>query len=275
MMILRSYTPAGCDRPSLRDLNRHVKKRVVADWERLCFVLFEGDATYTVIKANNRDDSNGCCNEMFRLWLKRSDATWNQLKNALKDIECCRAAVEIEHMLIPEEHTVDIHMQADDPRPQPRLAGCIRPIFKHLDKYVKIQGFSSYWYDLGLELFAQEDQDALYEIERNYGRDVNDCCKQMFRQWLENSDNATWDELVQALLVCDLPSEAKKISNMLIEEEEEEPTLLHSNTGTLTCSANNIPYTLKLTLMKCFSNNTCLAFQWKSFTILNHIGLSC
>ena len=56
------------------------------------------------IKAQYPHDLNECCKAMFQLWLrKQSDASWNQLLEALRQrgIELDTLAIKIEEMLQP------------------------------------------------------------------------------------------------------------------------------------------------------------------------------
>ena len=80
------------------------------------------------------------------------------------------------------------------------MSGCDRPALKLLNKHVRKE-VSSKWYDLGLELLEQEDEEKLNEIETNNPKDAGQCCKEMFRLWLRKCSTATWDQLIQALKV--------------------------------------------------------------------------
>ena len=60
------------------------------------------------------------------------------------------------------------------------------------------KGVSFRWYDLGLELLEQEDQN-LDKIEINNQNNVSECCRHMFRLWLRKYSNPTWLDLIQAL----------------------------------------------------------------------------
>ena len=59
------------------------------------------------IKSDNPNNMDECCKEMFHLWLKKSpNATWNQLIQALKEVELNNLAATLEGMLIPIEDRV-------------------------------------------------------------------------------------------------------------------------------------------------------------------------
>ena len=78
------------------------------------------------------------------------------------------------------------------------MAGNNRPTLKLLNKLVK-RSVTTKWYDLGVELLAEEDVQALDEIQRNNPRDVSTCCTKMFQLWLERQPDASWRQLIQAL----------------------------------------------------------------------------
>ena len=74
----------------------------------------------------------------------------------------------------------------------------VRPTLKLLNKFVK-PFVTTKWYDLGIELLANEDVKALDEIQCNYPRDVGMCCTKMFQSWLDKQPKASWSALLQAL----------------------------------------------------------------------------
>ena len=74
----------------------------------------------------------------------------------------------------------------------------VRPTLKLLNKYVKLF-VTTKWYDLGIELLADEDVKALDEIQNNYPRDTSMCCTKMFQLWLDRQPKTSWRELLQAL----------------------------------------------------------------------------
>ena len=99
----------GYDRPALKLLNKHVRKDVSSKWHDLGLELLEqeDEEKLNEIETNNPNDVSKCCKEMFQLWLRKcTNATWNQLIQALKMVELNNLAVKIEGMLIPTEDTV-------------------------------------------------------------------------------------------------------------------------------------------------------------------------
>ena len=73
-----------------------------------------------------------------------------------------------------------------------------RPTLKLLNKLVK-EPATTKWYDLGVELLAEEDVQALDGIQSNYPRDASMCCTKMFQLWLSRQPEASWRQLIQAL----------------------------------------------------------------------------
>lgn len=95
---------AGENRPTLKLLNRHVKKEAANKWYDLGIELLENEDVeeLNVIRNNHPNDAGTCCTEMFQLWLrKQPKATWKQLIQALKQpgIEMNELANKIEQIL--------------------------------------------------------------------------------------------------------------------------------------------------------------------------------
>ena len=69
----------------------------------------EGVAKLDEIKANNNGNVTKCCSAMFSLWLQmQPKANWNQLIEALREVELITLADEIKNLLMPsmeQQHT--------------------------------------------------------------------------------------------------------------------------------------------------------------------------
>ena len=94
---------SGCDRPALKLLNKHVTKQVSSKWRKLGLELLEqaDEGKLKQIKNNNPNDVEECCTEMFSSWLEKySTATWNQLIQALKEVDLNNVATEVEGKLM-------------------------------------------------------------------------------------------------------------------------------------------------------------------------------
>ena len=99
-MIIRVHT--GHDRPALKLLNKHVRKGVSSKWHDLGLELLEqeDEERLNEIECNNPNDVSKCCKEMFQLWLRKcTNATWNQLIEALNQVELNNLATTIAGML--------------------------------------------------------------------------------------------------------------------------------------------------------------------------------
>ena len=77
------------------------------------------------------------------------------------------------------------------------------------------------WYDIGLELLEQKDENAIKIIKENTG-DISKCCTEMLELWLNRSPIATWDQLIEALKApgINLNDAASKIEGMLLPSTE-------------------------------------------------------
>ena len=75
------------------------------------------------------------------------------------------------------------------------------------------------WYDLGLELLETQHEKELEIIEVG-NNEVKTCCRKMFSKWLETqSDNASWDQLIQAVKNIELNDVANDIEQLLLRGE--------------------------------------------------------
>jgi len=79
-----------------------------------------------------------------------------------------------------------------------------KPILKELVK-VKVES----WFNLGLELDIEDDE--LQTIERNHPKDQESCKRDMFRTWLRICPQASYRQLVQALVELGDMSEADRL----------------------------------------------------------------
>ena len=88
----------GMEYPTLNNLNR-LRKDICSHWHDLGVELLDDShvATLDSIFENNQKDVNECCTKMFELWLETSaTATWNDLLDALKQLQLCDLATKIE-----------------------------------------------------------------------------------------------------------------------------------------------------------------------------------
>ena len=95
-----------------------------------------------------------------------------------------------------------------------------RPSMKDLNKHV-IPLVATRWYDLGLELLETKHERELDTIEKDSKVEgAKTCCRKMFSKWLETqSDNASWDQLIQAVKNIELDDVASDIEQLLLQGE--------------------------------------------------------
>lgn len=73
------------------------------------------------------------------------------------------------------------------------------------------------WYDIGLELLEQKDEQAVRQIKGNNVGNVAESCTKMLELWLDRQPNASWNQLIEALRApgIELNDAASKIERML------------------------------------------------------------
>ena len=105
LIYLSSLSFTGNNRPTIRLLNKLVKKSVTIKWHDLGIELLGDESLQALdeIQKNYPRDASTCCTKMFQLWLERQpDASWRQLIQALREpnIEMNELANTIEQKLI-------------------------------------------------------------------------------------------------------------------------------------------------------------------------------
>ena len=93
------------DCPDDKYLSKYVKEKVcgAGKWRELGMELMGQDAVsaLNVISINYPTDVEKCCLAMFTKWKERTPkANWNQLLNALNEIQLVQLASELEGLLI-------------------------------------------------------------------------------------------------------------------------------------------------------------------------------
>ena len=102
-----------------------------------------------------------------------------------------------------------------------------RPDIKFLNCYVRshICGAcdfnSELWKDLGIELMGQAGVNDLNIISANKRGDVIQCCSSMFSLWLERQPEASWKQLIMALIKIQLNHLASEIKKSLKAEQSQ------------------------------------------------------
>ena len=76
------------------------------------------------------------------------------------------------------------------------------------------------WYDLGLELLDDRYVGELDTIHKDYRNDGSKtCCQKMFSKWLETREDASWDQLIEAMRTIELNSTASDVEHLLAKGE--------------------------------------------------------
>ena len=79
--------------------------------------------------------------------------------------------------------------------------GCLgrdRPSLRDLSNHV-IPDVANKWKYLGIQLLDPEHQRELDTIEVNHSQDVKECCLSMLKKWLDATEDASWNQLLEAL----------------------------------------------------------------------------
>ena len=91
------------NKPTLKVLNKLVKKSATYKWYDLGIELLEPEDIHALdeIQKNYPRDVGMCCTKMLQLWLdKQPEASWEQLLQALKEVEMNDLASNIEQELL-------------------------------------------------------------------------------------------------------------------------------------------------------------------------------
>ena len=91
------------------------------------------------------------------------------------------------------------------------MLGNDKPTIKLLMNY---EGkVAPHWHDLGIQLLQEEYVHQLDIIQQNYPTNIERCCTEMFKFWLNVDTNASWDKLINVLERIGQISLAEKIRN--------------------------------------------------------------
>lgn len=76
--------------------------------------------------------------------------------------------------------------------------GSDRPSLAEINSCGIRDGVATVWYDLGLELIP-DYQNQLDIIKNDNPTNAKTCCREMFQYWLQVNTKASWDKLIVAL----------------------------------------------------------------------------
>ena len=97
----------GSDRPTLRQLHKHVMLEAALKWKYLGVQLLQDDQLIVldVIEKDHPNDAVSCCEHVLDTWLMNTpDASWNQLISALRSptVQLDSLADQLEQMMSME-----------------------------------------------------------------------------------------------------------------------------------------------------------------------------
>ena len=92
-------------------------------------------------------------------------------------------------------------------------------IWSGLNKHV-ISLVATKWYDLGLELLDPRHEREMEIIDKDSKVEgTRTCCRKMFGKWLETRDDASWDQLIEAVRTIQLNEVASHIEQLVLQGE--------------------------------------------------------
>ena len=94
--------------------------------------------------------------------------------------------------------------------------GDSRPILRDLYDQV-VPSIADKWKDLGVQLLDPSliDQRVLEVIAADHPHSVEDCCESVFEKWLNTQEDASWQQLLEALKSVQLDYLSSQIENKL------------------------------------------------------------
>ena len=98
-----------------------------------------------------------------------------------------------------------------------KLLDCDQPLLKDLYEYV-VPSVADKWRDIGVHLLhsALIKDRALEVIAANHPHSVEECCKSMFKKWLDTQKDASWNQLIEVIKSIGLPFLASKLEKDVI-----------------------------------------------------------
>ena len=103
---LLKYLDTDYNRPTMRDLHRHVVPLAATNWYKLGILLLDLESQYEldIIAKETRNDLTRSCSRMFSKWLNIDElADWDKLIKALRMAQMNNVANYIEQLLLQGE----------------------------------------------------------------------------------------------------------------------------------------------------------------------------
>ena len=96
-------------------------------------------------------------------------------------------------------------------------SGTQHPALKELYRHVK-KLIAEKWFDVGVELFEEDDLKQLSTIKSSNNGNAESCCAEMLTLWHEKYPKATWNDLIGSLNApgVELRERASRIEGMLL-----------------------------------------------------------
>ena len=93
------------------------------------------------------------------------------------------------------------------------------PTPKQLQNILKpdTSGLAVRWYDLGKELLTDDTVGILDVIKADNPNDASACCNKMLVKWLELKPDATWSQIITALINIGMKAAADSVISRLIK----------------------------------------------------------
>jgi len=89
------------------------------------------------------------------------------------------------------------------------MTGSERPTLKNLYLHVT-PNYAAFWYDIGV--YLDFEQGRLDTIKANHPGDTSGCCKELWREWLKTTPNATWKNLFDVISYLDNSTSSSSVS---------------------------------------------------------------
>ena len=98
-----------------------------------------------------------------------------------------------------------------------KLLDSDQPQLKDLYEHV-VPSVADKWWDMGVHLLHPTliDGRALEVIAADHPHSVEECCKSMFKRWLETQRDASWNHLLEAIRTIGLHSLASNLEKDLL-----------------------------------------------------------
>ena len=99
--------------------------------------------------------------------------------------------------------------------------GTDHPALRELYRHVK-ELIAAKWFDVGVELFEEDDVKQLYIIKASNVGNADACCTEMLSLWHEKYPKVTWNDFIMALKAKNvgLHLTASIIEEMLLPSEQ-------------------------------------------------------